>query len=186
MQNDPVRFDAGDINLYRYCANDPVNFVDSSGKTPAHAARLAYWSASEVTAAVAAASLAYAAVKVAEASDIETAAVLVRLAEARDEVLAGLKSNADQQSDSSGEKPKEEKKESAKERRERQKEETLEKKHLDSEWEEPASEEYAKWKAGEKEKADGKDGRRDSHDKKEGRNDRSKKQIDEDYKKSKR
>jgi RHS repeat-associated protein len=31
MQNDPVRFDAGDINLYRYCENDPVNRMDSTG-----------------------------------------------------------------------------------------------------------------------------------------------------------
>jgi hypothetical protein len=26
-----VRFDAGDINLYRYCGNDPVNHTDPSG-----------------------------------------------------------------------------------------------------------------------------------------------------------
>jgi len=32
MQNDPVRFDAGDINLYRYCINDPTNHTDPSGK----------------------------------------------------------------------------------------------------------------------------------------------------------
>lgn len=31
MQNDPVRFDAGDINLYRYCSNDPLNNVDPDG-----------------------------------------------------------------------------------------------------------------------------------------------------------
>ncbi len=31
MQNDPVRFDAGDINLYRYCGNDPVNRADPLG-----------------------------------------------------------------------------------------------------------------------------------------------------------
>ncbi len=32
MQNDPVRFDAGDINLYRYCFNDPVNMTDPDGQ----------------------------------------------------------------------------------------------------------------------------------------------------------
>jgi len=31
MQNDPVRFDAGDVNLYRYCGNNPVNGVDPDG-----------------------------------------------------------------------------------------------------------------------------------------------------------
>jgi RHS repeat-associated protein len=31
LQNDPVRFDAGDINLYRYCFNDPINHVDPDG-----------------------------------------------------------------------------------------------------------------------------------------------------------
>ncbi len=32
LQNDPIRFDAGDINLYRYCFNDPVNRSDPSGQ----------------------------------------------------------------------------------------------------------------------------------------------------------
>ncbi len=32
MQNDPVRFDAGDLNLYRYCGNDPLNRIDPSGE----------------------------------------------------------------------------------------------------------------------------------------------------------
>lgn len=32
MQNDPVRFDAGDINLYRYCGNNPINHTDPTGK----------------------------------------------------------------------------------------------------------------------------------------------------------
>lgn len=32
LQNDPVRFDASDINLYRYCGNDPINHADPSGK----------------------------------------------------------------------------------------------------------------------------------------------------------
>jgi RHS repeat-associated protein len=31
MQNDPVRFDAGDINLYRYCFNNPANANDPTG-----------------------------------------------------------------------------------------------------------------------------------------------------------
>ncbi|HKS68369.1 MAG TPA: RHS repeat-associated core domain-containing protein [Candidatus Acidoferrales bacterium] len=29
--SDPIRFNGGDANLYRYAAGDPVNFVDSSG-----------------------------------------------------------------------------------------------------------------------------------------------------------
>jgi RHS repeat-associated protein len=31
LQQDPVRFDAGDLNLYRYCGNDPFNRTDSTG-----------------------------------------------------------------------------------------------------------------------------------------------------------
>jgi RHS repeat-associated protein len=34
LQNDPVRFDAGDLNLYRYCFNNPINHTDPSGKVP--------------------------------------------------------------------------------------------------------------------------------------------------------
>jgi len=32
---DPIRFSGGDTNLYGYVFNDPVNFIDSDGKTPA-------------------------------------------------------------------------------------------------------------------------------------------------------
>jgi RHS repeat-associated protein len=31
IQQDPIRFDAGDLNLYRYCGNDPFNFTDPNG-----------------------------------------------------------------------------------------------------------------------------------------------------------
>ena len=31
LQTDPIRLEAGDVNLYRYCANSPVNFIDPSG-----------------------------------------------------------------------------------------------------------------------------------------------------------
>jgi RHS repeat-associated protein len=31
LQTDPIRFDAGDVNLYRYVANNPVNGVDPLG-----------------------------------------------------------------------------------------------------------------------------------------------------------
>jgi RHS repeat-associated protein len=31
LQTDPIRFDAGDVNLYRYVANDPANAVDPLG-----------------------------------------------------------------------------------------------------------------------------------------------------------
>lgn len=30
---DPIRFDAGDTNLFRYVGNNPINGTDSSGKT---------------------------------------------------------------------------------------------------------------------------------------------------------
>ncbi|MCH6202168.1 RHS repeat-associated core domain-containing protein [Aquiflexum sp. LQ15W] len=50
--------------------------------------------------------------------------------------------------------------------------------------EQPASEDYAKYKAKELEKSKGKDARREAHDKKEsGAGDRTKKQLDEDYNK---
>ncbi|MEL6339150.1 MAG: RHS repeat-associated core domain-containing protein [Myxococcota bacterium] len=32
LQLDPIGYDAGDINAYRYVGNDPVNFTDPSGK----------------------------------------------------------------------------------------------------------------------------------------------------------
>ncbi|MDD2707700.1 MAG: DUF6531 domain-containing protein [Verrucomicrobiae bacterium] len=37
LQADPISFDGGDINLYRYCANDPINYKDPEGleKNPA-------------------------------------------------------------------------------------------------------------------------------------------------------
>jgi RHS repeat-associated protein len=32
LQTDPIRFDAGDINIYRYVGNNPVNWRDPSGE----------------------------------------------------------------------------------------------------------------------------------------------------------
>lgn len=34
LQNDPIRFEAGDVNLYRYASNNPVILVDSEGLIP--------------------------------------------------------------------------------------------------------------------------------------------------------
>jgi RHS repeat-associated protein len=31
LQTDPIRFDAGDVNLYRYVGNNPVRYVDPLG-----------------------------------------------------------------------------------------------------------------------------------------------------------
>jgi hypothetical protein len=31
LQTDPIQFDAGDVNLYRYVSNYPTNLIDSSG-----------------------------------------------------------------------------------------------------------------------------------------------------------
>ena len=70
---------------------------------------------------------------------------------------------------------------SAKERRAQQQADAKEKKHGDADYEGPASEDYAKWKAKELEKAEGKDARRAAHDKKRDGIDRSKRQLDEDY-----
>jgi uncharacterized protein RhaS with RHS repeats len=35
LQEDPVWFDAGDLNVYRYTGNNPVNATDPSGMTAA-------------------------------------------------------------------------------------------------------------------------------------------------------
>ncbi|NJK91421.1 MAG: RHS repeat-associated core domain-containing protein, partial [Blastochloris sp.] len=37
LQTDPIRFDAGDVNLYRYVGNNSIMYTDPSGLTPAHA-----------------------------------------------------------------------------------------------------------------------------------------------------
>jgi len=47
LQPDPIRFDAGDVNLYRYVSNNPVNWVDPEGTILAPVAGLgaAAWGA---------------------------------------------------------------------------------------------------------------------------------------------
>jgi len=73
-------------------------------------------------------------------------------------------------------------KDKAKERHRQEKERSIIEKHGDADWEEPASEDEAKWRAKQKEKRDGKDARRAGHDAKEkGAPDRSKRQLREDY-----
>jgi len=69
----------------------------------------------------------------------------------------------------------------AKDRRAIEQEESRKKKHGDADYEEPASDKYAKWKAEELQKRQGKDARRSAHDKKRDGLDRSKKQLDDDY-----
>ena len=34
LQTDPLRFSAGDVNIYRYCGNNPVNLIDGLGESP--------------------------------------------------------------------------------------------------------------------------------------------------------
>ena len=70
----------------------------------------------------------------------------------------------------------------AKDRKKEEKRKEKEKKHGDPDWEEPASEDYAKWKAKELEKSQGKDARRLAHDRKNpGEGNRSKQRLDDDY-----
>ena len=67
----------------------------------------------------------------------------------------------------------------AKERREQERQKAKVEKHLDPDWEEPASEDFAKWKAQEAEEAGGKEARRKLHDAKlAGEPDRSKNQLE--------
>ena len=70
----------------------------------------------------------------------------------------------------------------SKERRKLEQNKSRESKHGDLDWEEPASEEYAKWKARTLEKERGKDARREGHDRKQkGEGDRSKSRLQDDY-----
>ena len=34
LQTDPMRFNAGDINIYRYCGNNPISGMDPMGLCP--------------------------------------------------------------------------------------------------------------------------------------------------------
>jgi RHS repeat-associated protein len=34
LQTDPIRFAAGDVNIYRYVGNNPINYVDPDGRNP--------------------------------------------------------------------------------------------------------------------------------------------------------
>jgi RHS repeat-associated protein len=70
----------------------------------------------------------------------------------------------------------------AKDRRNDAQRRSNEQKHGDAEYEEPASEDYAKYKAKQLEKSAGRDARRSGHDSKDaGEGDRSKRTLDEDY-----
>ena len=42
LQTDPLRFSAGDVNIYRYCGNNPLNKTDAMGLCPPPQAHTAY------------------------------------------------------------------------------------------------------------------------------------------------
>jgi hypothetical protein len=70
----------------------------------------------------------------------------------------------------------------AKDRRAAEQARSKKEKHGDEDYQEPASEDYARYRAGRAEKSGGKDARRRGHDAKApGEGDRSKQQIDDDY-----
>jgi hypothetical protein len=69
----------------------------------------------------------------------------------------------------------------AKDRREAERRSDNRRRRGSEDWEEPASEDYANWKAKQAEEEGGKEARREAHDKKDLSGDRTERELDEDY-----
>nr|WP_208022515.1 RHS repeat-associated core domain-containing protein [Desulfonema ishimotonii] len=163
---DPIGFAGGDTDLYGYCLSDPVNWIDPDGLTA-----VMEWA---VPIAIVISQLDTSLPGPADA----IAGAIIGAAWLYDnwpDILL-LNENSEGIDDPCQKK----KKIKAKDRRKAEKEKDREQKHGDADWEEPASEDYAKWKARQLEKRSGKGARREAHDAPHLR-DRSKKRLNGDY-----
>jgi len=158
---------AKSFNRYSYANGSPLKFVDPDGRNPALAARIVFAASYEAASAAGAAALG-SALGIGLYNVLHQESDESKLSDATDESKT---------------------REKAKDRRERERREAKEAKHGDQD--EPASEQFVRWRArdlekrAEKEGKDGKEERRKAHDeKKRGEPDRSKEQVNEDYKKS--
>ena len=176
LSEDTIGFAGGNLNLYTYVYNNPLSFKDNDGKyalaIPAAGLALPGLGALGVAAAGVAVGLGL--------------GYGIKLA--IDALLNESSDNSQGEEDSSSESQVEgcpvpsSPKEKAKDRRKRQREETKEQKHGDSEYQEPSSERYGKYKAREAEKEYGKDARRRFHDSKiKGEGNRSKQRLNDDF-----
>ncbi|MEO1332439.1 MAG: RHS repeat-associated core domain-containing protein [Myxococcota bacterium] len=168
---DPRGQFGGDLTLFGYAASNPGRYTDAEGESAV---------ADAIPVAIGLAAADGPALPFGDAAG----ALVLAGALAVDIALAVVLMNQDNSdsgecgSGSSATKTKEK----AKDRKARERAEARERKHGDADWEEPAPEDYAKWKAKEAEKSGGKDARRKGHDAKDrGEPDRSRDRIDTDY-----
>ena len=163
LTTDPIGLDFG-VNLYIFANNNTNYYIDPNGEFVICAATATALAAILIEGAIVAGIFYYGAYAAADLGKRLGQAIFNKEADKKDE------------SDAPPNKTKLKKKD----RRKIEQKKAKEQKHVDEDWEEPASEDYAKWKAKELEKRRGKDARQKAHDKPHLR-DRSKSDLDRDY-----